>query len=145
MGEDLSSDTGKEVIHMSGSLFVGWPLDVPDLHGNLDYATDSQCLREALWNVLVTNPGERLMRPSFGAGLNQWIGQPNTQSTRQLIASSITAAVGTWEQRVALSEVDVAVDPSDAAKVLVTLKYAARGSVAAPPELLSLTLSLGGD
>jgi phage baseplate assembly protein W len=129
---------------MSGSLFVGWPLDVPDPGGNLDYATDSQCLREALWNVLMTNPGERLMRPSFGAGLNQWIGQPNTQSTRQLIASSITAAVGTWEQRAALSEVDVAVDPLDAAKVLITLRYAARGSVAAPPQQLNFTLSLGG-
>ena len=67
---------------ISGSLFTGWPLDVPDAGGNLDFAADSQCLREALWNVLMTNPGERLMRPSFGAGLNQWIGQPNTQSTR---------------------------------------------------------------
>jgi phage baseplate assembly protein W len=129
---------------MTGSLFVGWPLDVPDSSGSLDYSTDSQCLREALWNVLMTNPGERLMRPSFGAGLNQWIGQPNTQSTRQLIASSITTAVGTFEQRVALSSVDVAVDPNDAAQVLITLSYAARGSVAAPPEQLTLTLTLGG-
>ena len=129
---------------MSGSPFVGWPLDVPDQGGSLDYVTNSQCLREALWKVLMPHPGERLKRPSFGAGLNQWIGQPNTQSTRQLIASSITAAVGTWEQRVALSEVHVAVDPLDAAKVLITLKYAARGSVAAPPEQLNLTLSLGG-
>ncbi len=129
---------------MSGSLFVGWPLEVPDQGGSLDYSTDSQCLREALWNVLMTNPGERLVRPSFGAGLNQWIGQPNTQSTRQLIASSIMAAVGTWEQRVALSNVDVAVDPNDAARVLITLSYGARGSVAAPPEQLTLTLTLGG-
>jgi uncharacterized protein len=129
---------------MSGSLFVGWPLDVPDSGGSLDYSADTQCLREALWNVLMTNPGERLMRPSFGAGLSQWVGQPNTQSTRQLIASSITTAIGTWEQRVALSDVDVAIDPNDAARVLITLSYAARGSVAAPPEQLTLTLTLGG-
>jgi hypothetical protein len=44
---------------MSGSLFVGWPLDVPHSGGSLDYSADSQCLREALWNVLMTNPGER--------------------------------------------------------------------------------------
>ena len=128
---------------MSGSLFVGWPLEAPDYGGGLDYSTNSQCLRAALWNVLMTNPGERLMRPTFGAGLNQWIGQPNTQSTRQLIASSITAAVGTWEQRVALSDVDVSADPNDASRVLITLTYAASGSVAAPPEQLTLTLSLG--
>jgi uncharacterized protein len=128
----------------SGSLFTGWPLDVPDMGGNLDFAADSQCLREALWNVLMTNPGERLMRPSFGAGLNQWIGQPNTQSTRQLIASSISTAVGTWEQRVALSSVTVTVDPNDAARVIITLTYAARGSAATPPAQLTLTLPLGG-
>jgi len=82
---------------MSASLFVGWPLDAPDPAGRLTYAQGAQCLREALWNVLMTNPGERVMRPSFGAGLNQWIGQPNTESTRRLIASSITAAVAKWE------------------------------------------------
>jgi phage baseplate assembly protein W len=130
--------------NMSASLFVGWPLEAPDPAGRLAYAEDAQCLREALWNVLITNPGERLMRPSFGAGLNQWIGQPNTESTRQLIASSITAAVGRWEQRVALANVDVAPSPADPASVVVTLSYTVRGQRGAPPQQLSLTLTLGG-
>jgi uncharacterized protein len=129
---------------MSASLFVGWPLEAPDDSGRLDYAADSQCLREALWNVLMTTPGERLMRPSFGAGLNKWIGQPNTASTRQLIASSITAAVGKWEQRVALSSVTVVPDATDAASVVITLSYTARGQAGAAPAQLSLTLALGG-
>jgi len=129
---------------MSASLFVGWPLDAPAPDGTLAYQTGSDCLREALWNVLMTNPGERLMRPAFGAGLNQWIGQPNTQSTRQLIASSITTAIGTWEQRVALGGVSVTADPNDAARVLITLTYTARGAVGAAPSQLTLSLPLGG-
>jgi Bacteriophage baseplate protein W len=129
---------------MSGSLFVGWPLDAPGAAGRLDYAQDGACLREALWNVLMTDPGERLMRPTFGAGLSQWIGQPNTESTRQAIAASITAAVGKWEQRVALSGVSVAPDGADAARVNVTLTYTARGLPGAAPEQLTLALKLGG-
>ncbi len=129
---------------MSGSLFIGWPLDVPDATGRLSYVADSQCLREALWNVLMTDPGERLMQPDFGAGLGQWIGQPNTESTRQLITSTITTAVSKWEQRVVLANVAVAPDPNDAANVIVTLSYTARGLPGAPPETLSLTLNLGG-
>jgi phage baseplate assembly protein W len=129
---------------MSGSLFVGWPLEAPDPGGRLDYATDAQCLRDALWNVLMTDPGERLMQPDFGAGLGQWIGQPNTESTRQLVASTINAAVAKWEQRVALSSVSVAADPNDAANVIITLSYTARGMPGAPPEQLTLTLNLGG-
>lgn len=128
---------------MSASLFVGWPLEAPDSTGRLAYTEDAECLREALWNLLMTSPGERLMRPAFGAGLNQWIGQPNTQSTRQLIASSITAAVAKWEGRVALGGVSVTVDPEDATRVLVTLTYSARGSLAAAPQQLTLTLALG--
>lgn len=128
---------------MSASLFVGWPLDAPDATGRLAYAEDAECLREALWNVLMTSPGERLMRPSFGAGLNQWIGQPNTESTRQLIASSIAAAVAKWEARAALGGVSVTVDPDDATRVLVTLTYSARGSLAAARQQLTLTLMLG--
>jgi uncharacterized protein len=128
---------------MSASLFVGWPLATPNANGVFGYAAGPQSLREALWNVLMTEPGERLMRPAFGAGLGQWIGQPNTESTRQLIASSITAAVGKWEQRVALGSVSVATDPQDAARVVVTLSYTARGAAGAAPDQLSLSLSLG--
>jgi phage baseplate assembly protein W len=128
---------------MSGSLFVGWPLSAPDSTGRLGYAGDAQCLREALWNVLMTSPGERLMRPGFGAGLKQWIGAPNTESTRQLITSQITTAIDKWEQRVALSAVSVAPDPVDAANVIVTLSYTARGLPAAAREQLTLTLTLG--
>jgi phage baseplate assembly protein W len=128
---------------MSSSLFVGWPLEAPDATGHLDYAADSQSLREALWNVLMTTPGERLMRPAFGAGLNQWIGQPNTETTRQLIASTITAAIDKWEQRVTVGGVAVTTDADNAARVVVVVTYTARGMTGAPAQQLSLSLSLG--
>jgi Bacteriophage baseplate protein W len=129
---------------MTASLFVGWPLEAPDAGGRLSYTEDPQCLREALWNVLMTSPSERLMRPSFGAGLNRWIGQPNNESTRSLIASSITAAIGKWEQRIALSAVSVVADETNASRVVITVDYTARGQPGAAPDQLSLILSLGG-
>ena len=129
---------------MIGSLFVGWPLEAPDRTGRLAYAEDAQCLREALWNLLMTNPGERLMRPAFGAGLSQWIGHPNTQTTRQLIAAAIGAAIARWESRVAVSGIDVSTDPADPTRVVAPVFYTARGTPAAAPEVLSLSLQLGG-
>jgi phage baseplate assembly protein W len=129
---------------MSASLFTGWPLEAPDAGGHLGYAAGAQSLREALWNLLMTAPGERLMRPAFGAGLNQWAGQPNTETTRQLIAATITAAIGTWEQRVSLGGVAVTADPNNAACVMVVVTYTPRGMLAAPAQQLSLSLALGG-
>jgi len=128
---------------MSASLFVGWPLESPAADGRLGYATAAQSLREALWNVLMTSPGERLMRPAFGAGLEQFIGQPNSETTRQLIASSIRTAVEKWEQRVALSDVAVTKAPDDATQVLIALTYTARGQPGTT-QTLSLSLALGG-
>jgi phage baseplate assembly protein W len=129
---------------MSDSLYTGWPLGVPDASGRLAYSRDANTLREALWNLLLTSPGERLMRPTFGAGLNRWIGQPNTASTRQLIASSVAAAISRWEARVIVSDVSVTTDPDNATRVIVAVTYAARGTPGAPPEQLALTLSLVG-
>lgn len=128
---------------MTASLFVGWPLDAPDAQGRLSYAHDARCLRDALWNVLMTSPGERLMQPAFGAGLTQWIGQPNTESTRQLIASSISTAIAKWEQRVSVVGIDVVPDSDNASRVLITLTYRARGQAGAAPDQLSFGLTLG--
>ena len=128
---------------MSGSLFAGWPLGAPGPDGRLAFVQDADCLREALWNVLMTAPGERIMRPSFGAGLNQWIGQPNTETIRQLIATSIVAAIGKWEQRASVSSVAVTADPHDASRANIAISYTGAGRANAPPALLTFALSLG--
>jgi phage baseplate assembly protein W len=141
MGENLPAAACEE---MSGTLLVGWPLTQPDAGGFFAYASGAESLHQSLWNILMTTPGERLMRPAFGAGLNQWVGQPNTETMRTLIASSITTAIGKWEQRVAVSNVSVAADSTDGSRVIITIAYAIRGAAGAPPESLSLALSLGG-
>ena len=123
---------------------MGWPLGAPDAGGALNWSSGEDCLREALWNLLLTSPGERLMRPSFGAGLRDFLNQPNTESTRQLIADAITRAVTTWENRVTLLAVSVDPDPADAGSVLIDVSYSDRTVVGAPPSQLALTLALGG-
>jgi phage baseplate assembly protein W len=122
----------------------GWPLGAPDDSGALNWTSGEDCLREALWNLLLTSPGERLMRPSFGAGLRDFLNQPNTETTRQLITNSITRAVTAWETRVTLVDVTVDPDPADLGSVLIDVRYSARASVGMPPSQLSLSLTLGG-
>jgi uncharacterized protein len=140
MGENMSSDSHQEI---SAGLFVGWPLGAPDAEGRLAFARGGDALQEALWNLLLTTPGERFMRPGFGAGLRQWIGQPNTETTRALIASSVTAAIAKWEQRAAVSGVTVTTAPDDPASVIVAVSYTQAGAVADAPQTLTLSLALG--
>jgi phage baseplate assembly protein W len=136
----MSADPGKE---MNAGLFVGWPLGAPGDDGRLDFSTGAQALREALWNLLMTSPGERPLRPAFGAGLRQWIGQPNTETTRALIASSTAVAIGKWEKRAIVTGVTVAPAPNDPASVVITVAYTQAGAPGAPAQVLTLALALG--
>ncbi len=136
----MSSNSGQEI---NAGLFVGWPLGAPGDDGRLAFSTDAQALREALWTLLMTSPGERPLRPGFGAGLRQWIGQPNTETTRAMISSSITVAIGKWEQRAIVSGVTVAQAPDDPTSVVITVAYAQAGAAGAPAQVLTLALALG--
>jgi hypothetical protein len=52
-------------------LGTGWafPLRPDATRGNLGYRSGAEKVREAILLILQTEPGERVMRPTFGAGL----------------------------------------------------------------------------
>lgn len=97
------------------------PLVLPD--GSIAWSRGEDNIREAIRIVLMTEPGERLYLPTFGAGLGRFLFEPNTASTHTLIAERIQAALGTWEPRVKLESVEVAVDPDDPQAAIATITY----------------------
>jgi uncharacterized protein len=80
-------------------------------------------VRECLELVLATEPGERLMRPSFGAGLGRFLYEPNTPATHRLIEERVVRSIARWEPRVRLEAVGVGVHPQDRAVALVEVVY----------------------
>ena len=71
----------------------------------------------------MTRPGERLMRPEFGAGLTEFIHQPNNETTRRLIADVAAQAIRRWESRVDLLELSVTSDPAQLNRVTLSARY----------------------
>ena len=58
---------------------IGWPLlSLPDDHGQLGYPDLAESVRQTIRAILVTRPGEQLMRPDFGAGLELLLHEPNS-------------------------------------------------------------------
>jgi phage baseplate assembly protein W len=89
---------------------IGWPLlAVPDDNGELAYPPLAQSVRELIRIVLSTRPGEQLMRPQFGGGLEDLLGEPNTVATRSRIHDLVEAAMTRWEPRITVDA--IAVDP----------------------------------
>lgn len=102
---------------------VGWPLlPLPDADGALSWPDPALSVRQMLEVILRTAPGEQLMRPLFGAGLETLINTPNTLTTRARAREAIVAAVTSYEPRIILDRVDVDVG-ADPREMVVTLSY----------------------
>ncbi|MDZ7754061.1 MAG: GPW/gp25 family protein [Gammaproteobacteria bacterium] len=85
-----------------------WPLlGVPDARGRLRYPGLAESVRQSIKIILQTRPGERLMRPTFGGGLERYLHEPNTLTTRRQIRDLINESLARWEPRILLDRVDV--------------------------------------
>jgi phage baseplate assembly protein W len=71
----------------------------------------------------MTAPGERLRRSTFGAGLDNFLFEPNTTMTRRQLEDRITRALTAWEPRISLESVDVDEDPADPTAALATVTF----------------------
>jgi phage baseplate assembly protein W len=85
---------------------------------------------------------ERLYLPEFGGGLNRFLFEPNTATTRQLIRDRITKALARWEPRIAVQTVSVEPDPQDQQSAIATVFYQLVATQAT--ERVSLTVTLNG-
>jgi uncharacterized protein len=101
----------------------GWNYPVaPVAPGRLELAAGPDKVAQSIWIILDTDPGERVMRPTFGCGLRRYLMAPNTSATRALIQHDVETALATSEPRIRVTEVSV--DPGDdPALVLIRISY----------------------
>lgn len=91
--------------------------------GRFEWSAGPANIRESIRLILMTEPGERIMRPTFGAGLRRFLFEPNIPATHRLIEERITDALARWEPRIKVDRIDIAVDRSDASHAIVTIEY----------------------
>lgn len=95
----------------------------PDGNGHLPVVGGPEKVRQSIFIILDTEPGERVMLPEFGCGLRRFLMQPNNGATRSQIEREIGLALQQWEPRIKVSQVDV--NPGDdPALVLIEIQYA---------------------
>jgi phage baseplate assembly protein W len=87
---------------------ISWPLlPKPTSDGALEYPDLDRSVRDAIRILLLTRPGEQLMRPRFGAGLDNFRDENNTLAVRRRIQLDITNTLQAYEPRIALDRIDV--------------------------------------
>jgi len=91
--------------------------------GSIAWSSGEDNIRQSIRIVLMTEPGERVHLPQFGAGIGRFLHEPNTVTTHTLIAERIRAALARWEARIRVDSVDVAADRADPNAAIATITY----------------------
>ena len=109
----------------------GWAFPPkPDGRGGLALAADTNELEQAITIILGTGLGQRVMRPDFGCKIHDLAFAPINTHTLGLVQRYVEEAIGWWEPRVDLVEVQVETDASMRAvgKLLIHLRYRIKGT-----------------
>ncbi len=94
----------------------GWayPVQVDVQTGMVAFAEYEVDIRQAISIILGTAPGERVMQPDFGCGIQQMVFEAIDTATLTRIQALVTDALTRFEPRISLTE--VIVDPLLAAE-----------------------------
>lgn len=122
---------------------LGWPLlPLPDEHGRLSWPTLDASIRELIRVILSTRPGEQLMRPDFGSGLDLLLHEPNTLVTRRRIRDRVQEGLARWERRIMLDRVEVLDVEDEPGHLRVEIGYRLARNGA--PATVAVTVQLEG-
>ncbi|MBT1090320.1 GPW/gp25 family protein [Streptomyces sp. Tu102] len=96
--------------------------------GRIAEAAYEEDVRQAVLIVLGTAPGERVMRPRFGAGLDAFVFEPVTTALKARVAARVRDALTDWEPRIDVVSVDVTVDSRALGRLLIGISYRIRAT-----------------
>ena len=85
-------------------------------------------IKQSLKILLSTSPGERIMQPLYGCGINQLVFENITESTITEIKDLVERAILFFEPRVDLKNIDVGVDDIYEGKLALSIEYSVRAT-----------------
>lgn len=109
--------------------FIGTGWDFPiriNAKGGVNWSSGPERIQNAIWIILKTSLGERVMRPRFGAGVNGFVFQPNSSIVRTELVTAIRRALLLCEPRIELETVRAQPVEDDPSQVLVSIQYRLR-------------------
>lgn len=110
---------------------IGWPLlAVPDANGRLAFPDLAASVRQRIEVILRTAPGEQLMRPEFGVGLERLLHQPDTLTLRSEVAARIGEQLAAFEPRIIIDRI-LAEEGREPTLLSITIAYRLRATGAA--------------
>jgi Bacteriophage baseplate protein W len=114
---------------MSNFIGAGWSFPPkPDGRGGIALVSDHEKIEQAIWIILSTPIGQRVMRPTFGSRLNELVFAPSTPETLGLAELYVKEALEFWEPRIEVLEVGAEPDPEHLNVMMIHVHYRVKGT-----------------
>jgi phage baseplate assembly protein W len=114
---------------VTGIIGSGWAFPViPAADGSLQLVSDETRIRQSIWLILATAPGERVMLPTFGCGIHDLVFQPNTAAVRGSVQAVVNDALTRWEPRIDVLDVAVSTPVGQPDVMLIDIQYRIRAT-----------------
>ena len=119
-------------------------LNPPFLRRNrfMDTQTDDRLIKNDLMQLLLTSPGERVFRPTFGTPIRRFVFENTTPEALLELRAGIISSIEKFETRVSVKTLDI-VDNADRNEVAIKLIVSVNGSKNRDL-LLELSIPFGG-
>ena len=103
----------------------GWafPVEADPATGRIRMVEDNDCVRQDINLILHTDKGERLMRSTFGAGVNRFLFQNVDLMLVNRMSEVIAESIRLWEGHIRGVNVGVTQSKDNSAAVVVDIKY----------------------
>lgn len=105
----------------------GFPVSLTPA-GTLQPISDEEKVRQSIWTILSTSPGERVMRPNFGCPLHDLVFGPHNAITLSGAEDAVRDALNTWEPRIHLLDVHATFDVAQPNLLLIEINYEIRAT-----------------
>lgn len=116
----MAGEYGKEFL---GTGF-GFPFGVHEVTGRFRMSSAEDNIRESVQVILMTEKGERAMRPEFGCGLKKYVYETMDYGILVRIEDEVKTALERWEPRI--TDVDVQAVPSEGEENQIQIKISCR-------------------
>jgi len=91
-------------------------------------AGEALAVRQSIWLILSTAPGERVARPDFGCRIHDLAFGIGGASLIGDVVTAVEEAIGRWEPRVDVLGIDAFPHPVEKELLLVDVEYAIRAT-----------------
>lgn len=119
MKEDVNAFLGK------GFKF---PIQVDEITGKMKTSSYEEDIKEAIYIILMTKKGERVMNPDFGCGAYEYVFDTMDYTTLSMMEREVREALTLWEPRITDLEVNLEVDETQEGCVQVKIDYTVRST-----------------